>query len=98
MPKTSKLSEEERARASQWIDNNFKYNIPNCPFCRDNRWQLFDDFLELRRFHHGDMYFGGDVYPCICLVCVKCGYTALVNAIVSGILEKEPPKENADVE
>jgi len=40
---------------------------------------------ELRRFRRGDLAITDDVFPKVVVICSKCGYTMLFNALVLGL-------------
>ena len=64
-----------------------------CPMCGSGPWSVQDSTFQLTEFNEGSMVIGGPVIPVVPVVCSNCGYTALVNALVSGaIRQPEPPK------
>lgn len=75
---------------SQWVGPK------NCPICQKNQWAIGDAVGEIREYNKEGFILGGpnsSSYPNICVVCTTCGYTMLINAIVSGFVVMEEPTE-----
>jgi len=86
------MSQEQRERTVAWYKD--KWSATECPHCNTRQWILGPNLITLRAVHPleiGNLDMGAPVYPCIVLTCGNCGYTALVNAITSGIVLKEGP-------
>ena len=64
-----------------------------CPLCGIGNWNISDSVFELRKFHGGNLVIsGGPVVPIVPVTCSNCGNTIMVNALLSGAVEK-PEKE-----
>lgn len=69
---------------------NSKWPGKICPMCSGNNWNVSERAYELREFNQGDLIIGsGSVLPVIPVTCSNCGNTAMVNAIISGAIEKK---------
>ena len=90
---TPGLSPEAIQRAQEWLKSKSKNG--GCPICGENRWRVGSHAVSLTGCD-GDsvgLMLGGVVYPNVLFICDNCKYTALVNALSTGIL---PQKEDAD--
>jgi hypothetical protein len=64
-----------------------------CPMCGHAGWSIQDGVYELREFHEGGMVIGGGaLVPVVPVICSNCGNTILVNAILTGIVERGEKK------
>ncbi len=84
-----KLTEEQRELVKKWVTAKLLGNKATCPICHTSGWDLLEHFIELRPFQSGAPSVGGAIYPNFALVCKQCGYTALVNAITTGLLPQD---------
>lgn len=70
-----------------------------CPMCNVGPWTIQDRIFQLLEFHPGaNLVLGaGPIIPVIPVTCANCGFTAMVNAVVSKALppETRPPTEPA---
>lgn len=66
--------------------------------CDENDWNMSEIISELREFHGTGFMIGGSVTPVITVTCRNCGNTILINALISGILEKEKSQEKKEEE
>jgi len=65
-----------------------------CPLCGVGNWNISDSVFELREFHDGSIVLGaGPIIPVIPVTCSNCGNTIMVNALLSGAVEKPEKKE-----
>jgi len=64
-----------------------------CPMCQVGSWQVQDAIFQIMEFNKGALVMGGPVVPLIPVTCNNCGYTVLLNAIITGILV--PPSETS---
>lgn len=68
---------------------NEKWKNHPCPMCAANSWSLSDKVFELREYHGGNIVLGsGPIYPVMPVTCTNCGNTVMINAIISGAIEK----------
>lgn len=67
-----------------------KWKSQRCPLCGEGNWNVSDRVFELREYHGGNVVIGaGPIVPVVPVTCDNCGNTTLVNAIVSGAVDKE---------
>lgn len=72
---------------NKWADRS-------CPLCGVGNWNVSDSVYELREFHEGNIVLGGGpIIPVVPVTCSNCGNTIMVNAILSGAVEKPKEKE-----
>jgi predicted RNA-binding Zn-ribbon protein involved in translation (DUF1610 family) len=65
-----------------------------CPMCGGGPWNVQNSTFQLLEFTEGGLTIGGPVVPVVPVVCMNCGNTVLVNAIVSGLVSAAtPPKK-----
>ena len=62
-----------------------------CPMCSGPNWTVGNTVYQLAEFHKGDVVIGGSIVPVYPVSCTTCGYTVLVNAIISGMVSNTPP-------
>lgn len=68
-----------------------------CPMCGSGPWNVQDEAFELRAFQGGNLVLGaGPLVPVVVVTCQNCGNTMLVNAIVSGVVDREQPNITSD--
>jgi predicted nucleic-acid-binding Zn-ribbon protein len=67
---------------------NLKWGKQSCPMCKSGTWAVSDKVMELREFFNGDLVAGGTLQPVIPVNCTNCGYTVLVNAILSNVIDR----------
>jgi hypothetical protein len=61
-----------------------------CPLCAVGNWTVQTSAFELRQFYEGNMVLGGPIIPVVPVVCTNCGNTVLVNALIAGVVTREP--------
>jgi predicted nucleic-acid-binding Zn-ribbon protein len=87
------LSLDRKKKFIEFI--NQKWKEPQaCPICREQTWAIPDNIYELREIKKKEL---ADIKfaPLIEIVCLNCGYTILMNAMVSGIyIEGEAKASN----
>jgi hypothetical protein len=91
----SKRQEAERERLRHWLEEHWgtEEGKGACPMCGTNSWTL-GDAAELRAYEEGVLHIGGRVYPVMPVVCVNCGNTVLINAILAGVLQPDTEPES----
>jgi len=71
-----------------------KWKGQPCPLCGVGNWNVSDSVYELREFHDGNLVIGsGPIVPIVPVTCSNCGNTIMVNALLSGAVEKPKKKE-----
>lgn len=74
-----------------------KWGGHSCPMCGKGPWSVQDKVFELTEFHDGNMVIGGTLIPVVPVTCNNCGYTVVVNAILSGAIQPpSPPQEKKE--
>lgn len=66
-----------------------KWGNRSCPMCGVGPWQVQDKVFQLSEFRQGKLVLGGPLIPLIPVTCTNCGHTVLVNAIISGGIERD---------
>jgi hypothetical protein len=61
-----------------------------CQMCGVGKWNVQESTFQLTEFNQGSMVIGGPVIPVVPVTCDNCGNTVLVNAILTGIVPREP--------
>lgn len=83
------LTPEEIAIAQKWLKEKWGEDR-SCPMCNHPNWilgavaRLLIDKRVSASSTRG--------YPLLPVICVRCGYTALVNAILAGLQKAEDPE------
>jgi hypothetical protein len=67
-----------------------KWGGRSCPMCGVGPWSVQDAAYEVRAFGQGGLLVGGAVIPVVPVVCMNCGNTVLVNAILAGVVKQKP--------
>jgi len=71
-----------------------KWQSKSCPMCGGESWITGEDIYAACTFENGALHLGGKMFPMMSAVCTNCGFTAWINAVVSGILET--PDDSGD--
>ncbi|TLU57468.1 MAG: hypothetical protein FDX18_08250 [Chlorobium sp.] len=66
-----------------------KWENKDCPMCGKGPWQVQDKVFQLSEFQKDSLVGGGLMIPLIPITCTNCGNTLLVNAIISGGIDRE---------
>jgi hypothetical protein len=75
-----------------------KWQNRPCQMCNSGPLSVSNKTFEIREYHGGDMVVGGPIVPIVPVVCLNCGNTILVNAIVAGIVKSKPEKIDDKIE
>jgi hypothetical protein len=70
-----------------------KWGGRSCPMCGKGPWTVQEKVYQLSEFHGGNLVVGGPLIPVIPVTCNNCGYTVVVNAILSGALAAPAPAQ-----
>lgn len=83
------MDESGPQKAAEWLRT--KWSNSSCSQCSTNQWDIGPP-MELRGFHGGSLVIGGggSLVPVLPITCLNCGNTLLVNAIVAGVVERDP--------
>jgi hypothetical protein len=77
------LSIDKKKKFIEFI--NQKWKEPQvCPICKEQTWAIPDNLYELREIKKKELK-NLRFTPLIEIICTNCGYTILMNAMVSGI-------------
>ncbi|MGO2751778.1 MAG: hypothetical protein ACTIA6_17140 [Pseudoclavibacter sp.] len=80
--------QEEANRALDWLSRKWG-GLKQCPICKETDWSI-GFTVELREFQGGDFVIGsGSIFPVTPVACTTCGYTLLINAVMSGAVAPE---------
>ena len=69
-----------------------------CPFSDNDNdhggWSFAEQFVSIVPYSRNrGAVLGGTSYPVVMIACNGCGYTALFNAVMLGLLDAESPNE-----
>jgi predicted nucleic-acid-binding Zn-ribbon protein len=83
---------EQRERALAWLDIHWK-GSRKCPICASNSWGI-GGIAELLPFFPNtqNLTIPIGVQPMFTVTCKTCGYTFMMNALISGVVA--PYKEH----
>lgn len=73
-------------QALAWIKQ--KWRTQKCPVCGVDDWGVAEP-VGLRPYPE-PIFGGGGVIPLVPIICKNCGYTRMLNGVVSGLF---PPRE-----
>lgn len=82
--------EAEGQRAIEWLGKHWT-GPKQCPICGSSGWNV-NGVSEIRNFSGGNLVLGGPnagVTPVVPVMCGTCGYTFLINALVSGAIKPQ---------
>ena len=68
-----------------------KWGPRPCPMCNKGPWNVADTTYQLMEYNEGNLVMGGPIIPLVPVTCVNCGYTVLINAILTGVVKPSPP-------
>lgn len=63
-----------------------------CPICQQQQFQVDPHIYELREFNGGGLVVGGpnnNIVPLVPITCRHCGYTTLVNAVITNAISTQ---------
>lgn len=69
-----------------------KINAPECPLCGGKDWTISDMVFQLIEFDYRGILIQGAQYPVVPLTCPKCGNTYFINAVLTGLIDKDMPQ------
>ena len=83
---TFRLTDEQRSRVLARLTE--RIGDPKCPLCSTNRWIVSDEFVSLvSQWDIRHLNIVGRGFPSLVIICQTCGFTALLNMVVLGLLE-----------
>ena len=80
------FSQEQLAQIDQHLRT--KWRNP-CPMCGERRWSPHAYAIVPLSPNSRNIVIGGLVLSNVALVCENCGYTALLNLVVAGLVPRE---------
>lgn len=81
------------------IDNYIqKIHGSTCPLCNSNQWTISNQVFQAIEFDYKGILIGGASYPMVPLTCQNCGNTYFINALVSGLIDRESPVSSNNLE
>ncbi len=66
-----------------------KWGNSSCPMCKNGSFEVQEKVFQLNEFKNGNLIVGGPLIPIVPVTCKNCGNTILVNALISGAVDKE---------
>lgn len=88
---TGTLTQEDMRRAIEWLDMHWG-STDTCPMhpSRPTSWGVEPQLVQT--VNYGALAFqpGGKTYAYVVVVCLQCGFTALVNAVKMGLIPARP--------
>lgn len=89
------LTEEQYQKAFKWLEDKFPVENHECEICSEKNWLVLDDIVTPTIYSKkGVVMFGGKAIPQFMIMCINCGNTKYINAMVSGIINKGMEEEN----
>ena len=77
----------DRGKFIDWLNSKWKGDRA-CPVCGETQsWSADSPIWELREYEGGKLRMDSSIFPCLPVVCEKCGYSFFINAMVAGLLE-----------
>ena len=93
--KDGRLTPDEKQRVAAWLTSQ-GIPPPVCPFCGQREWAIGDHLVQpVTLGPGGGLTLGGVGYPQVMLISSKCGYTALINAVIAGVLRQNTGSETS---
>lgn len=90
MAQPIKVSTPERQRILRLLSELAKGNDVNCRWCGHSILIMADELAELPAFLGPALYLGGkQSFPCVIVVCARCGYVHPFHAETLGIKVEE---------
>ena len=87
-----KLTEAQHAKLNSFVQSKWKPPY-TCSCCGANNWNITQEVYQLTTFAGGAMIVGGPIVPLAPVTCNNCGNTILLNALIAGIVDPQPKKE-----
>ncbi len=80
------LDPETIAKISALI--NVKWRKKDCHLCGANAW-VVNGFMSMPLGDKGtELTLGGQIFPCVAVVCGNCGNTHFINGLVAGVVPR----------
>lgn len=76
-----------------------RIKAPVCPLCGQKDWSISTQVFQAPEYQPAAPSAGGAALPMLPMVCVNCGNTYFINAVVAKLIEpreKQPDAENRD--
>ena len=71
---------------------------PACPLCGQKNWSVSTQVFQAPEYHRDTLIANGATPPMIPLVCVNCGNTYFINAIVAKLIEPQKKRDDGKPE
>jgi hypothetical protein len=93
------LTPEQKKAAQARLDAVWLKSARTCPICGSNQWQIADHLVTPVILQDNSLTLGGTSYPQVMVISPKCGYTMYFNAILLGIVPRDPevPQQKSDL-
>lgn len=82
-PRAPSLSDDEKTILLRHL--NAKWAAKTCAHCNSNHWEIGGWTPVPIGTGPGEVVIGGAVLPGVAMVCMNCGVTVIVNAMVAGL-------------
>lgn len=87
MTADTRLTPDEKRRFADWLKT---HGVKPCPMCGKRNWAIGDHLVASVPYAGGELVMAGTLYPQAMLVCGNCGHTAYFNAVVIGLVRRDP--------
>jgi len=85
-----KITPEEEQKIKDWLAQYKPGADAVCPICESTEWMIGRYLSQTLTIGYSQQTrFGGVSYPYVVLIS-KCGYTMFLNAVMMGIVTREP--------
>jgi hypothetical protein len=89
----SKLTDDQKKTVVAWIQSKTPL-IGKCAVCNDRRYTVADHIVQTPLFSRAGVFtVGGFTYPYVPIVCMNCGNTQFISAVIAGVVTNEAPPE-----
>jgi hypothetical protein len=93
-PYVDDLQRAQIAAAISWLARKWGEEAKPCPYCGTAAWHVgTPQYIDVG-FGHGEPGFS-TMSPTFPVMCSNCGNTVLINAVLAGLVEPEPPHQTS---
>jgi len=80
------LTREELEQFKAYIEEKLHGELV-CPLCKQDHWDLVQNLVTTPIHTDQGIDISGRTYTYIPLICTNCGYTMLINAVKTGLVD-----------
>lgn len=95
-PGSRLITENNKKKITDWLEKNWPSESRQCPICGHSKWEVTTDVVTMIPMRHPTSLNIGTVYPHIMVMCDRCSYTHLFNAVKIGIVPGPAKKDKND--